>query len=139
MEFKPLSQDLEWEARRIAAAFGVQESPCHVLTRGSGSHTFFLESDLTLEVQTNENVIDLLQVGRGQGGFCEVFKDDDTSDWNVVGEPQAMRNFMARALYCLGFEDEGVFADLKCLLTAHEKVEFSLWMPREFWPDTWKI
>ncbi len=44
---------------------------------------------------------------------------------------------MARGLYCLGFEDENILAELNHPLTSHEQLELRLSMPREFWPQKW--
>ncbi len=138
MEFEPLNENLEWEMRRIAAAFGMPNCESGMQMVHNNGHIFFFKSELSLEVHSHDYVIDTLQVGRRQGEYCEVWRNDDTNDWCIVGEPQNMCNLMARALYCLGFEDEEVFAELKCSLSAHDKMEFRLSMPHDFWPQKWQ-
>jgi hypothetical protein len=44
---------------------------------------------------------------------------------------------MARGLYRLGFDDEGVLAKLNHPLTAHEQLELRNSMSPEFWPQRW--
>lgn len=43
---------------------------------------------------------------------------------------------MSRGLYCLGFENPAIMSQLSPL-SAHEKLELRLSMPREFWPPQW--
>ncbi len=43
---------------------------------------------------------------------------------------------MARGLYRLGFDEPAILAQLP-QLSAHEKLELRLSMPREFWPQRW--
>lgn len=55
-------------------------------------------------------------------------------NWDKPVHPLHER--MSRALYCLGFDNETISSQLPHL-SAHEKLELRLGLPREFWPQKW--
>jgi hypothetical protein len=129
--------ELEWEVRRIAAAFGVgefqsREEDWLITSVGKADTTQILWS-----IDARINAFFYIEVGENG---CEV--DSHTTwpqgdeQWRFYPQPE-FHELMARGLYCLGFEDEGVLAKLNYPLTAHEKLELRLAMPREFWPKMW--
>lgn len=135
MEFENVSEQVEWEARRVAAAFGVKTFEV-VLTEwmrnywGEAGNT-----RISWDIDARTNTFFSIQVGTGG---CEVNFDLDApkEGWWFFPNP-IFHDLMARGLYRLGFEDEGVMRELKHPLTAHEKLELRLSLPREFWPKTW--
>lgn len=146
MEFEPLSEQLEWESRRVATAFGVKE-----FTRSSYNATTIdfsaLYQDLKLwwsldsrPEKTTLRVIDI-KGSSGSGRFCQVSLLDvlgnsqEKDRWMFYSQG-GVDDLMARVLYRLGFDDEKVLSRLP-ELTGHEKLELRFSMPREFWPQKW--
>jgi len=130
---------MQWEARRVAAAFGLE---------AWGRDVWFMHSTATLfsgaqgEVEISwrinpQGTAIHLSVGSGDQNDCIVTLRETT--WKVAAQrfQKDYAEVMARGLYCLGVEDEGVIAQLDSPLTAHEKLELRLSMPRELWPKTW--
>ncbi|RYX80189.1 hypothetical protein EON83_29695 [bacterium] len=139
MEFENVSEEVKREARRFAAAFGVEkwerkeESELHVLlVSRAGSHKVGCSiCHTTGHIEeigvVKDDLIALLFVDRWDGRqeiveFDRVLPDD--------------YDFMVRGLHCLGYKDEEVLSQLPPL-TAHERMELRLSMPREFWPQKW--
>ena len=138
MEFEDLNQQIEREARRVAAAFGIESFEIRdeevVAYVGLSSAT-----QVCWNIDSRTNSFFYIEVGeRG----CEVnfapnwSKPNAPEEWRFYPNP-AFHEVMARGLYRLGFEDEGVLAELNHPLSAHEKLELRLSMPRELWPKTW--
>ncbi|RYX82154.1 hypothetical protein EON83_20770 [bacterium] len=142
MEIKDLKEKVEWEAQRVAAAFGGVEwhpdlsfcPPEQVEYRGKlNDFDFgcrFDESGRLVSIS-----IDYFDEGRYR--TTRIVKDD-LGQWHGHYRPGA-RVLMARGSYCLGIEEEQILAGYgePYLLSAHEKLELRLSMPREFWPQKW--
>ena len=143
MEFEVLNEKIEWECRRMAAAFGVKEwqvdeSPNQ--RRGVGEAGLVVVWGIDFETARFIGV----QIN-GPGRKVSSIYDEGWIDPGITVQPfwncsfsTATASFMARGLYCLGIEDEAVLAELNHPLTAHEKLELRLSMPREFWPQKWQ-
>jgi hypothetical protein len=128
---------IEWEARRVAAAFGVEEWE---ETERKG----FLDKQILFHVfngpAKNDDEIcwEISETGR----LYAIFVSGIRVVWYTSGvdiyllENPTGAELMARGLYRLGFEDESVWSQLP-QLSAHEKIELRLSLPREFWPKKW--
>jgi hypothetical protein len=141
MEFEVLSEKIKWEARRVAAAFGVKEwqrvqshSPLDVKWRSTVAGVAF-----TWDLQKDNGALMGLALGERYPQQCSVsnFPSPSVGDMWMVNRAPKYHEQMARGLYRLGFEVPLVLAQLNHPLTAHEKLELRLSMPREFWPKTW--
>jgi hypothetical protein len=130
---------IEWEAQRVAAAFGVREWGEDVwFMHSTASH--FVGSKAGLEVVWRinpEGAAIYFRVGSGEIEDCIVAWRQ--TRWGITPSYVHGRynEEMARGLFCLGYEDEDVFATLHISLSAHEQLELRLEMPREFWPLKW--
>lgn len=78
-------------------------------------------------------------------GFCEkrhaIHREafGQIGPWHVGKKLDSEEaTFLARTLYCLGVEEQGVWDELKNPLTAHDKIELRLTLPQEFWPSLWR-
>lgn len=153
MESKALSEQIEYECRRIAAAFGVKE--WH-LTEGERPFLRyegrFYQSDnvwewVTWELNPIDGALFSLEIG-DYGGWCRVYDlllvseeyralhPDKDKYWMLNYNPHFQER-LARGLYRLGFEDKDVLAELDRPFSAHEQMELRLPMPRELWPQKW--
>jgi hypothetical protein len=123
------------EARRVAAAFGVErlrwrlEFPGCADVPGDVIYHFFQFNDIGKCV--------CFSVGDGEvfGEECEVKMVK--AFWHCTLSDAPFSDFMARGLYCLGFEDESILSQLPPL-SMHEKLELRMSLPREFWPAAWE-
>lgn len=138
MEFEDVKEKVEWEAGRVAAAFGLKEVECE---KGTKSNHY--EEDITesIKLATYFNFISGMAgicIFESERVKCEVDYSDTDSEWVCVHSGcDKLSEIMARGLYLLGIEDAGVLAELNYPLTAHEKLEVRHSLPREFWPQTW--
>lgn len=166
IEFEDVSAEVEWEARRVAAAINADEfrlvhyrertfpNISHSST-GALYHGLWGSTQIrwTLDVQS----LSLQSLRVGDPGVapvdaCQVYRipveatgaGTVWSPWATM--PQSLytprvlfKEHVARTLYRLGIdmEDEDLLAPLNVSLSAHEKAELRLSLPREFWPQTW--
>lgn len=136
MEFEDVRKKIEWEAPRVAAAFGIKEwnielQSDHFILTGIGEGLISMTYHWPPDGLLREGLLPRLWIG-----------DQDAAQtcWTTgrrvgLGRP-AYNELAARGLYRLGFEDEPILSQLP-QLSAHEKVELRLSMPREFWPQKW--
>ncbi|RYX81563.1 hypothetical protein EON83_23680 [bacterium] len=146
MEFEDVSEEIEWEARRVAAAFGVETFEC---LRGPwGLKWSGLLGTMQVTWSLRDKVVSYIELGPEGWGIelmlepLEPFESGltewwfrpakwDTPEWNELA---------ARGLYRLGFEAEETMFEVGVILSAfsaHKKLELRLSMPREFWPQKW--
>lgn len=137
MEFEDVNERIEWEARRVAAAFGA-------ITMSSITDSSFececVQSEIEFSVKPDG--LSAIFLGVEPDGDIGVYRDSSSSlvRWEAYnfhimeGRPKIE---MARGLYRLDFEDEDIFSQLPAL-SAHEKLELRLFLPREFWPQKWR-
>ncbi|BCM92289.1 hypothetical protein IAD21_04168 [Abditibacteriota bacterium] len=136
MEYRILNDEqIEWQARRVAAAFEVKKFTC----KSSDDAVFFCQGRVGRNtvrwiLTRTYGPINHIKVGKGRVG-CDASYSIG-GQWQCSSHP-AFNEQMARGLYRLGIEDEAVSAELNLSLTAHEKLELRLFMPREFWPQIW--
>lgn len=138
MEFEGLSPEVEWEARRIAAAFGFE-------LWGQTESEFEDDPDsfygVTKDGAQFEWIVGLerpgglehLWVGRELIFF---WQGSQSQDWKIES-PHCHNELIVRGLYCLGFDETDLQRRSQGQLTAHEQLELRLSMPREFWPQKW--
>lgn len=143
MGFDDVSERIEWEAKRIAAAFGVED---FTALRGHATLTNFYASEgevslwWSLDSRREQKMLRVLDIKRGNQR-CQVSVTNilgrlgETDKW-VLFDQGVFREEMARWLYRLGFEDESILSRLPAL-SMHEKMELRLSMPRKLWPQKW--
>jgi hypothetical protein len=139
MEFDGLSADVEWEAKRVAAAFGVEELSVSFTIVGvyADFEGYVRGTLVTWDIELDTLILGGISIGRFPDDYSQVVYRIKEGDQWVCESNSADGELMARGLYCLDIQDEGVLAELDSPLTAHEKLELKLSMPREFWPKTW--
>ena len=143
MEFEGVDGRIEWEARRVAAAFEVEiwQSDSEELTEvdffGESSTGVSLSVQWVLSVGESSVHWTRVALDNEQGAWCDMFFDPDISRWYLDPSQEAPLELMARGLYRLGLEDESVWSKLPAL-SAHEKMELRLSLPHEFWPQKWR-
>lgn len=134
---------IEWEAARVACAFGVEEWETGFrASKNNFSVWQFISEGVIVHCQWDEDFWLSFRVGLHAGKGREVVGDgscqwrDYEPDFDCIqlGHP-IYNGIMARAMYCLGFP-ESVLQQLPPL-SAHEQLELKLTMPREFWPQKW--
>jgi hypothetical protein len=139
MEFEDVSEEVDWEARRVAAAFGLVEwdeqgESCGDLFSSSRKQDFevrcCIDNQARLFDLHIENVDDPTTI------YCDVELQPEFYCVPCFGNP-SYNELMARGLYRLGFDDPALSSQLP-ELNAHEKLELRLSMPCEFWPKTWQ-
>lgn len=133
MESEVLEERIEWEAERIAAAFAVRERNFYEHGSMSGySGKNAAGTSIDWGFSSDGGRLERIFVGGiPRGTHIRIVQ----GEWKML-LMSCHREIMTRGLYCLGFEDEAVFDQLGGL-TAHEKLELRLTLPREFWPKTW--
>ncbi|BCM89073.1 hypothetical protein IAD21_00917 [Abditibacteriota bacterium] len=128
---------VEWEARRVAAAFGVEEWRTSFNERRPG-YCRSMDNDLR---KVSWEIFDGPFIGHFstwcEGEWVCVKFDFSERQWQIDDYSEGSFELMVRGLYCLGFEDEAILSQLP-ELSAHEKLELRLSLPREFWPESWK-
>lgn len=145
-----LSEQIEREAQRVAAAFGVDKwevTWCYewweFIGVGYGQElvrwTIEISSACWIgsEVGPKEVEVSDRELWQHHRSSCQIVRDSDEPDVWECNPLMPFNKLMARAFYRLGFENEDVLAQLNYPLTAHEKLELRLSIPREFWPKTW--
>ncbi|RYX82865.1 hypothetical protein EON83_17295 [bacterium] len=135
LESKAVSGTVEHEAARVAVTFGVGEWKT---TEYPTAHRHFgwgsgarLPIDWIINFEEGVRLT-VLSVGSFERCCQLAFY---WGEWDIRLNPK-YDTAMARGLYCLGFEDEAILSQLPPL-SAHEKLELRLGMPREFWPQKW--
>lgn len=144
MEFEDVSENLEWEARRVAAAFGVKEwieffpkasaeDRAHFEGKAKSHwvHWVFIRHDThLLYIYVGER--------NDEHNYCSFSNYSFDNHARYQCHPHRDYNrHMARGLYLLGFEDKILFMELAQTLSTREKLELRLSLPREFWLKTW--
>ncbi|RYX84670.1 hypothetical protein EON83_08515 [bacterium] len=123
---------VDFEIQRVAAAFGVKSFTTHRTVTSVHYEGWLGDTLVTWRLgDPNARVTNICV---GTRSYCGVFRKRDRWEWESGQEGHEQ---MARGLYCLGFEDEDVLAQLNRPLSMHEKIELRLSMPREFWPKKW--
>ncbi|RYX80235.1 hypothetical protein EON83_29500 [bacterium] len=137
MESENLKEQIKRESYRIATAFGVKR--IGIGRRFSNIFEFRgpFENDEMVWSFLKETG-QLIGIRLGYKERCGVHR---MKAGRVLNQWLCVRNSMfneqmARGLYRFGFEDETIIDQLHPL-TAHEKLELRLSMPREFWPQKW--
>ncbi|BCM90160.1 hypothetical protein IAD21_02011 [Abditibacteriota bacterium] len=135
-----ISEQIEWECKRVAAAFRVEqwefvEGPM----RFHGGIARGIEPLLGALIHWDINRytgtltrLEAMELEKSQllARLDLRFKRVNLYLW------EGGQEVMAQGLYCLGIDDEGVLAQLPTL-SAHEQLELRLSMSREFWPQKW--
>ncbi|RYF52072.1 MAG: hypothetical protein EOO38_01430 [Cytophagaceae bacterium] len=144
MEFEDLDQKVQWEARRVAAAFGVES---FTASGGHATLTNFYASEgevslwWALDSRREKTMLRVLDITTGnqrcQVSVTKVLGNVNEEDKWVLIDQGVLREEMAGWLYCLGFDDENVLSRLPAL-TMHEKMELRLSISREFWSQKWR-
>lgn len=136
MEFEDVSEKVEWEARRVAAAFGVEEwEQVSAASEAEGKYLRYRGEDIEWQIDIMDGDVFSIEAGDAQENYCHLF---NYPDYWVIDPSDAQQNErMMRGLYRLGIEDADVLAELNHSLTSHEKLELRLSLPGEFWPKTW--
>lgn len=130
---------IQWEAHRVATAFGVEKW---------GEDVWFMHTDASLFSGTKgelevvwrinpEGYACHFRVGNGGIHDCTVTWREMAWSSKTYGSHPEYNALMARGLYCLGIDAPSVVAKLNSPLSAHEQIELRLSMPREFWPPSW--
>lgn len=146
MGVEDIDEQVEWEARRVAAAFGIEEwDECEYRFDG-----LYLQCTAEREgvrircgVATRTGkmtTLDIEESGSSQNA-CKIrrHKEENKVFWSCSAQPKFHNgNLLACGLYRLGIEDADVCAMLNHPLSTHEKMELRLSMPREFWPQKWR-
>lgn len=146
MEFEDLDEKVEWEAKRVAAAFGVETF--EVMESGGEERDYRGKLGTTpMHWSVHKTELTFIYVVIGYTtdyversiSLLKVPSIDDETEWDfslTLRSNPEFHHLFARGLYRLGLEDEYVLSQLP-QLSAHEKLEFRLSLPREFWPQTW--
>lgn len=122
----------EWEAQRVAAAFGGFSFTVH-RTAISVHYEGWVDEVLVTWRLGDPNAR-VKNICVGTRSYCGVFLVKGAWQWEPGQEGHEQ---MARGLYRLGIEDEAILAALNQPLSMHEKLELRLSMPRVFWPQSW--
>ncbi len=143
MESEILNEKVEWEARRVAAAFGVSE--WEIIERDDDRYRYWGMGRAGRYVRFVwlEESASRLTVGEStKRGYMAPKGCCDWHDYGPLGLGEALNNdLMAKGCYCLNYDYEchhyeDVWAFLPPL-SMHEKLELHLLMPRELWPQKW--
>ena len=127
MDVEDVDERIERETRRVAAAFSAQEFCFNdgYMAQVEGATLMWFIDEETAQV---DNIL-LVSPGDSIGLVWDV---PSAFDYRFSRHG----TMLARGLYRLGFQDKNVLRRMP-VLTAHEKLELRLSMPREFWPQTW--
>lgn len=122
------------ESSRIATAFGVQSYTTLWEHRHLYCEAKVNQFDVSWTVEPQPLRFSCIMLEHGFKN-CEIY-------WNhgyrVYWSKPEFVPFLVSGLFRLGFKDWGIFDyHLNCL-TAHEKVELMLSVPREYWPQKWR-
>lgn len=143
MEFEDVKGRVEWEARRVAAAFGAES---FTASRYNSTLTDFHASYKgiclwwSLDSRREKTMLRVLDIKKGNQR-CQVSVTNvlgslvEEDRWMLIDQG-VFREEMACWLYRLGFEEQSVLSQLP-MLTMHEKIELRLSLPPKFWPKKW--
>lgn len=144
MESEDVKAKVDWEERRVAAAFGVArwERDYTPWRTGLAPTGQVVQVEFCMESPTIRRLMIGIytQESGDLGDTCSVWierKDPAQRTYPSREINVCYNEIMARGLYRLGIEDEEWIAPLNHPLTAHEKLELRKTMPREFWPQKW--
>jgi hypothetical protein len=147
MEFEDVSEKMEWKARRVAAAFQVNNptiGPWHEFTpkiirvldardRGYEMMVWFYEDHTYFCFDEGKELSIIVK----EGVVTTIF-DERTVKEEQEGVPIVPLAPIGRGFYKLGYDYSLLEERFRVqLLSAHEKLELRLSMPREFWPQKW--
>ncbi len=137
MGLENVSEEMKREAQRVAAAFRLSEWDGQV--EGFGDLLVSRrEEDFEVRCCIDSQGLFDLHIENAEAPtsiYCDVEFQPELYCVPCLGNP-SYNELMARGLYRLGLEDEVALSQLPPL-TAHEKLELRLSMPREFWPQKW--
>jgi hypothetical protein len=140
MEFEDVSEQIEWEARRVVAAFALETFWVDDEEHNNRDYIGERQEILvlwTIELESARFIHITVDKDGDQSSLLEVWPMGQEKQWDVYPLCHAhLDEIMARGLYRLGFEDEGVSSQLPHL-SAHEKIELRKTMPCGFWPKIW--
>lgn len=131
MEFEDGSQQIEWEARRVAIAFVVEEWECFCVD--STWHCIGKAGTKRIEWQFCGEPLRLTSLAISQKGRRRTLAYFLPHFGMRSGDNDTL---LARGLYCLGVQAQEIPQHFP-VPSAHEKLELRLAMPREFWPKEW--
>lgn len=134
-------QVINFQARRVAAAFGATISKC---AKEDNNYCYVAHMPMGLcVIYAILPSYQLLTVAVFHPSVMDVasaielrVSSEGAPFWEWMPHPQ-LNEPLARGLYCLAFDAEVISANLNYSLSAHEKLELRLSMPREFWPQKW--
>lgn len=157
---KDLAKQAWWEARRIAAAFELQDWVLHIAEPENYMYSDVLANSFHLKGYTRcfKRVWAPLSWSDEPLWDIEICRGDP-KEYNIVrcsfvyreGKPSVKWGFMeiedpdptsscwllACALFRLGLYDEDTCSELGATFSFHDELELRLSMPREFWPQKW--
>lgn len=134
MEFEDVEKEVEWEARRVAAAFQVEQ---WWLIPDSDTHYQGQTGAIWTTWGIDMNMFKVKYIDIWNADDCDtlvLLKPDGS--WEIDRLESTTGSLMSRGLYRLGVSDETLYSQLPPLNT-HEQLELRLSMPREFWPQMW--
>jgi hypothetical protein len=137
LESEDLNERIEWEARRVAAAFEIQA----MIPAWNGVKHHFLGKtpdgvSVTWEIKPPSTHWTRIRVHGGEE--WSLIESSERGWYFAPNTGLYFDEVLAYGLFRLGFEDEKIWSELPPLsLSAHEKLELRLSLPREFWPKTW--
>lgn len=134
MEIEDVSEEVKWEAQRITAAFDLQEWE---ITAVSGNEVLFAAYTEDRLLEWCLDGLNICALAVGDRHNLSSFDINPSSGYGpLTFESSEYDSLLARGLYRLGFEAPSLISELP-ELSAHQKLELRLSMPREFWPKTW--
>jgi hypothetical protein len=139
MEYEDLKERMDEEARRVAAAFGLETLELVDEDRNRDYRGELGPTLIQWTVDSDTIAFSHIAIGWNvDASLLEVWPVGQERQWDLTPSPlHQFNDLMVRGLYCLGFEDEGVLSQLPPL-SNHEKLELRLSLPREFWPQKWR-
>ncbi len=128
---------LDFTSRRVCAAFGIKNFELQLgLDWVDGQGT--IRSQLvSWRMRAGRGELVGLHWGQPWTEFSGFETGQGKWQYHVSLKSSEEGGRIARALYCLGQGTDDVLARLNYSLSAHEKLELRLSLPREFWPKTW--
>jgi len=124
---------IEREAKRVAHAFGVEEWGPHAFRHGFLGMAGNVRIGWIIDKE--KGTLKGVEVGLHEEPSTTLLRRSNGT-WGIALYPGLTDELMAWGLYRLGFQDKAVLSQLPSL-SAHERMEARLSLPREFWPVTW--
>lgn len=142
-EEKPANKEIEPDARRVAAAFGIEAFGFY-WDKSDWYYQGYSHGVLVSWI-LDERSGELCLVAVGEGSKqCVVSREREFNwgrpPWGDAWEFEPLPRYhslMARGLYLLNFESTPILDQLNAPLSHHEQIQCRLEMPREFWPANW--